>query len=799
MGSPAFTLNRAEVIDRNFVSACRATARDNARLPAPPPDQPLSPETLGPWLAPHGAGPHGAPADCTPRLLLELFESQLVSRHLDLMARALRKEERGYYTIGSSGHEGNAVLGRVTRFSDPGFLHYRSGALMVERARQVSGEDVIRHTLLGMMASAEDPVAGGRHKVWGSVRLAVPPQTSTIASHLPRAVGAALALERAKRLGLAPTLGDHGPLQRDSIILCTFGDASCNHSVAAGAFNAACYAAFQHLPVPVLFVCEDNEIGISVHTPAQWIEASFRSRPGLSYFRGDGLNLLSALAAAQQAVTHVRARRRPAFLHLKLVRLLGHAGSDPETEYHTLEQIEQAEARDPLLAGLRLLTGLGIARGDELLSLYESVRERVARCARRLDGTPQLRTAAEVVRPLAPLHLPRVEAEAARFAESQARATAWGGAEKLPERQPPRHMAVNINRALFDLLVKYPQMLVFGEDVAQKGGVYHVTAGLSAKFGLARVFNTLLDETTILGMAIGAGHLGLLPVPEIQYLAYVHNAIDQLRGEACSTQFFSRGQFRNPMVVRINSLGYQKGFGGHFHNDNSIAALRDIPGLIVCAPARGDDAARMLRTCLALAAVDGSVVAFLEPIALYMTRDLYENGDGLWQFAYPPPGEFIRFGEGRVYAADEPQAREPRAASAAPRREDLCILTYANGVHISLRAARVLEREHNVVARVVDLRWLSPLNERFIVEQARAAACVLVLDEGRRSGGVAEAIVAALVEHGCGGLPIERLTGHDTYVPLGPAANLVLPTERDVVSAALGLTRERPSASITLS
>ena len=82
------------------------------------------------------------------------------------------------------------------------------------------------------------------------------------------------------------------------------------------------------------------------------------------------------------------------------------------------------------------------------------------------------------------------------------------------------------------------------------------------------MFNTLLDETVILGLAQGFANMGMLPIPEIQYLAYFHNACDQIRGEAASLQFFSNDQYRNPMLVRIAGLGYQRGFGGHFHNDN---------------------------------------------------------------------------------------------------------------------------------------------------------------------------------------------------------------------------------------
>jgi len=189
--------------------------------------------------------------------------------------------------------------------------------------------------------------------------------------------------------------------------------------------------------------------------------------------------------------------------------------------------------------------------------------------------------------------------------------------------------------------------------VAQKGGGYTGTKGLQKAFGRRRVFNTLLDETMILGMAQGFANVGLLPIPEIQYLAYFHNACDQIRGEAASLQFFSNDQYRNPMVVRIAGLGYQRGFGGHFHNDNSITALRDIPGLVVGCPSRGDDAATMLRTLTALAKVDGRVSVFLEPIALYMTKDLYEAGDGKWLTSYPAPGEAMTLGEGREYLPDD--------------------------------------------------------------------------------------------------------------------------------------------------
>src|SRR5699024_2197120 len=141
--------------------------------------------------------------------------------------------------------------------------------------------------------------------------------------------------------------------------------------------------------------------------------------------------------------------------------------------------------------------------------------------------------------PLAPFTPDAVAKEAARMPAREERIRVFGNERLLPENQPGKHMAVQINRALTDLLVKYPQALAFGEDVGRKGGVYTVTKGLAWRFGPRRVFNTLLDETTILGLAQGYGAMGYLPIPEIQYLAYFHNACDQIRGEACSLQYFS--------------------------------------------------------------------------------------------------------------------------------------------------------------------------------------------------------------------------------------------------------------------
>jgi len=742
------TTNRAEVVDGNF----RAFVEQWRGAPATPdPDASID----------------GA-SGLTGAAFLELFESQMLSRHLDLEARAMRARNEGFYTIGSSGHEGSAGVARATRHTDPAFLHYRSGGFMMERSRAVPGVDPVYDTALSLAASADDPISGGRHKVWGSVELHVPPQTSTIASHVPKAVGTAVAH------GLGQRGGIDMAVPPDAIVLCSFGDAAANHATALAGFNSACWTAYQNLPCPILFVCEDNGIGISVQTPSGWIEAAFRDRPGLRYFHADGLDVIAAYAAAHEAAEYVRRTRRPAFLHLDVVRLLGHAGSDVESRYRGLDAIERDEAADPLLRSAERALTTGLLTPSAVLDRYETVRGRVRDAARRAAARPRLATRAEVMAPLAPMTPARVRAEATRADHGAQRAAVFGGHERLPERLPPRHLAIQIGRALHDLLAKYPQALAFGEDVAQKGGVYTVTTGLARAFPPHRVFNTLLDETTILGVAQGAGLLGLLPIPEIQYLAYVHNAADQIRGEACSLQFFSSGQYANPMLIRIAGLAYQKGFGGHFHNDNSIAALRDIPGLVIACPSRGDDAAMMLRTCAALCRIDGRVAAFIEPIALYMTKDLHAEGDGGWLFDYPAPDCAVELGEPRIYHPDA---------------TDLLIVTYGNGVPMSLRVAERLRRQHGTAVRVLDLRWLKPINHEAIAAHARLIGRVLVVDEGRTTGGPAEEIITGLVESCGGALQCARVAGADSYVPLGAAANLVLVSEEEIATEARRLVQ----------
>ncbi|MGR3502765.1 dehydrogenase E1 component subunit alpha/beta [Pseudaestuariivita sp.] len=708
---------------------------------------------------PEGLGPG---PDLTNENAAAIFRAACLSRALDLESRAMQKAGQGFYTIGSSGHEGMAAVAHALRPTDLAFLHYRDAAFQIARAGQVPGQTPAWDILLSFAAASEDPISGGRHKVLGSKALNIPPQTSTIASHLPKAVGAAYGLGACRR-----RRPEHAELPEDAVVFCSFGDASANHSTAQGAFNTAQWTAYQSVPLPLLFCCEDNGIGISTKTPRGWIAATFSGRPGLKYFYADALDMHETARVTAEAARYVRTQRKPAFLHLRTVRLYGHAGADVATSYLPKHEVEADEANDPLLHMARQLVDAKAMTPEAALAIYTGTRARVSRIAAEAVTRPRLKTDSDVMASLIP---PRRACKPAPTPGDNRRQAAFGS--DLAAMKEPQIMSRLINWALTDLMLTHDAITLMGEDVGRKGGVYGVTQKLHARFGPDRVIDTLLDEQSILGLGIGMAQTGFLPMPEIQFLAYLHNAEDQLRGEAATLPFFSNGQYSNPMVVRVAGLGYQKGFGGHFHNDNSVAVLRDIPGMILACPSNGRDAVGLLRETVRLAREEQRLVVMLEPIALYPMRDLFDEKDGGWMRTYPETSWHLPMGEVGVSGDGT----------------DLAIVTFGNGVYLSTQAQRDLA-DDGINARVIDLRWLSPLPFASLDAALEGCKHVLVVDETRRSGGVAEALLAHL--HETCPAPSARLTAEDSFIATGPAYAATMPSRASILAAARALVKGR--------
>ncbi|MQA26651.1 MAG: hypothetical protein GEU94_14560 [Micromonosporaceae bacterium] len=710
-----------------------------------------------------GAADPAAPirddSELTGEAVRELHDAQLMSRQLDLAAHWLRSWNEGYHAVSSAGHEAAAAVAWASRSTDPALLHARSGGFYCARAAQVPAADPAADPALdvlgALVAAAAEPFAGGRCPPYGSRALTVIPASGSGASHLPRAVGLAFAIERAKRLRAASALD----LPPDSVVVCSFDSAELNHAAATAALNAAGWCGHTGLPLPLLFVCHDEG------AVAGWAAAALGSRPGLRHFSADGCDLLDTCRAARDAVDWVRRRRRPAALRLELARLMDRTvGPDID--------------KDPLLASARLLVESGLAAPGELLARYDEIGWQVRAAAERMAAAPKLASAREVTAPLAPRRPLRVAQAAAAVAEPDARARVFAGA--LPEAAGPLSLAESVNAALRDALAAYPQTVLFGPDVAGGGGS-GVTAGLREAFGAARVFDTFPDETSTLGLALGCGLAGLLPVVELGDLERLWHALGQLVAEAAPTRFRSQGAYGSPLVLRVSGYADPAGLGGYAHRDNGIGALRDVPGLVIASPARPDDAADMLRTCVAAAVTDGSCCVFLEPAALRHVRDLHSDGDGGWLTPYAAPDQWS--------AGHAPIGRARMHGDGG----DLTMISFGNGLRMCLRVAARLAEE-GIGARVLDLRWLGPLPHDDVLREANATGRALLVDETRRAGGVADPLLAGLAAGGFAG-PVGQVASEDSFVPLGPSASHIVIGEPLIEQAARGLL-DQPARSV---
>jgi pyruvate dehydrogenase E1 component beta subunit len=315
-----------------------------------------------------------------------------------------------------------------------------------------------------------------------------------------------------------------------------------------------------------------------------------------------------------------------------------------------------------------------------------------------------------------------------------------------------RTLAQALNSAL-DLALESPDVVVLGEDVGRTGGVFRVTDGLQARHGAARVIDTPVAESGIIGAAFGMAVAGLRPVAELQFMGFSYPAFDQVINHVARIRNRSRHRFTAPLVIRIP---YGGGIGAAEHHSESAEAIYvHTPGLKVVVPSTPHDAKGLL-----LAAIDDpDPVVFLEPIRLYRAiKD--EVADGRYT---EPIGE----------AAVERQGG------------DVTLISYGAMMREVRAAADALEAE-GVVPEVIDLRTLSPLDVETVVASVAKTGRAVVVQEAPRMAGVASEVAAVLQEQALYSLlaPVQRVTGWDSVVPLRRAEKHYLPSTERVLTAA---------------
>jgi 2-oxoisovalerate dehydrogenase E1 component len=573
--------------------------------------------------------------------------------------------------------------------------------------------------LLGVLARADDPNSGARQMPshWGWAEGSVITGSSPIATQLPHAAGIAYAAKLARE---------------DKVVVSYFGEGATSK----GDFHEALNFAGIHR-LPMVFVCENNGYAISVPMASESAVDDVASRAHAYGFGGvivDGNDPLDVYAAVHAAVRHARRGDGPTLVECKTYRYLAHTSDDDDRTYRTAQEVEAWRKKDPLrritqyLIEQRLLSEADEERIEAEVKAEVDAAAKAAEAAPTPDpATAYTKVFAHPVRPL------------------QGAPAGAGDATEAPVQMPlppvgtERNIVDTIRWTQQQLLAGDDRVVILGEDVGARGGVFRATDGLASEFGTDRVLDTPLAESSIIGIGIGLALAGKRPIVEIQFADFIHSGFDQLVSEAARIHYRSNGDFRVPLVVRAPWGGGVH--GALYHSQSIEATYAHVPGLKVIAPSTPADVCGMLRTAIE----DDDPVLFLEH------KKTYRMVTGL--------------------VPDDPAWRVPIGlADIARPGDDLTVVTYGLHRHLCVEAAEVLEDEDGLSVEVVDLRTISPLDkETVLTSVARTGRC-LVVHEDNRSFGVGAEVAAIVAEEGFWDLdaPVRRLATAD--VPSYPFA-----------------------------
>jgi len=654
-------------------------------------------------------------ADVNPRGVSAEVDWQTVAR-LVLTSRAMDRveeerlvpEKKILYQFSARGHDlAQVLLGLQLKDGDAACGYYRSRPLLL--ALGVPLADALGSGMgrVGGYSDGRDigvvfnyPNPAGAH--------ALPMCGGVGAQYTPGAGWAQAIKYKEEELG-------EGPGGAIAVVL--GGDASC---ATGGFWSALTIATTQALPM--LFFIEDNGFGISVpseyQTPGKDIAANLASFAGLTILNGDGTEPQEAACLIAEAVAHVRARKGPLLLRLTVPRLEGHSYQDTQT-YKSEDLIKAEWARDPLPK----LKAFAPQLDWDLIE--SSVDHEVEAAVAEAETRPVL--------------------DVARVADnmffSGAPSQVGGGAgletattdEAKPDGQRI-NMVTAIRRVLEQELESNPKILVFGEDVGPKGGVHAVTLGLQDKFGVARVFDTSLNEEGIVGRAAGMALAGLMPVPEIQFRKYAEPATEQIN-DIGTMRWRTANRFAAPMVLRVPG-GFFK-CGDPWHSQTNEVQFVHNPGWKVAVPSNAEDAVGLLR-----ASLRGN-----DPVLFFEHRAMLDDS---WA-RRPWPGDDYVLPFGR--------ARKTREGDA------ITIVTWGAMVPRCETAAE------GISADIIDLRTLMPWDRELVLDSVRRTRRCLIVHEDLRTGGFGAEIAAVVVDEAFLDLdaPVARVTMPDIPSPHHPS------------------------------
>lgn len=654
--------------------------------------------------------PEGDLADdfqVTEDLTAEMYRLMILSREFDRRMLALQRQGRiGTYPM-LEGQEAVQVGSALAL--GPGdyvFPSYREHGVQLARGLPI---DVVMAYWRGLP-----------NRDWDMHRYRMGITTVPIASQIPHAVGYAY---------VDMLRGN------DSVTVAYFGDGATSEVDFHSGLNFAGV-----WKTPNVFICANNLYAISVPYEKQTAAATIAQKAdayGFGGVRVDGMDVFAVYQATREAIDRARAGQGPTLIEAMTYRFGAHATADDARRYRSVEEEESWRRLDPI-ERLRLhLEKLG--RWDRELGekVAMEVSDLVEAAIVDIESRP-LPTRDDAIRHayrripeqlVEQLHASQ-QAHGEPVSEFASDELWVVGTEPEPVgATESMTMADALNLALDQAMAENTDVIILGEDVGISGGVFRITDNLQAKYGEERVIDTPLNESGIVGTAVGMALAGARPVAEIQFDGFVYPAFDQIVSHLGRFRFRTRGNVSVPVVVRFPSGA---GIGAHEHHcDSPEAYFVHAPGLVVICPSTPSDAKGLLASALS----SPDPVIFLEPKVLYRA--------------------------GREEVVVEPYRIPIGRARIRQSGDELTLVTYGGMVRTALRAAAGQEVE------VIDLRTLFPWDRTTVIESVERTGRLLMVQEPQGAAGVGAEIVATVAEKCLYSLrsPIQRVTGFDAPWP----------------------------------
>jgi len=650
----------------------------------------------------------------TKEQILDVYSKMALSRRLDEKMLILLRQGKSFFHIGASGHEAAQLAAAVLirPGEDWSYPYYRDGAYCIGLGMTA------REQLLCFLSRADDPNSGGRQmpQHYGHKDLRIVSQSSPTGTQFLQAVGTAIARKMEKTKDVVYVSSGEGTTSQGDF-----------HEALNWASNAK---------APVIFHIQDNEYAISTHKSEQTADSVYTMTAGfknLSRYDVDGTNFFETNLAFKQAVERARRGKGPSLIVSNVVRLLPHSSSDDQRKYRTPKALEEDRKRDPLTILEDQCIREKLISAKEIEKIRTEVKAQVDADTEWAEGQehPDGDTALDhIYSGDMPMNEPSFDAVADKVVIVDA-----------------------INHALKEEMARNDKMVIYGQDIADpKGGVFTATKGLSDEFGIDRVFNSPLAESSIVGTAVGMAVAGYKPVVEIQFGDYIWTAMMQLRNEVSTLRYRSNNAWKCPLVVRVPVGGYIH--GALYHSQSIDGYFIHMPGIYLAYPSNAADAKGLLKMACRMD----------DPVIYMEHKGLYRQGYA----ATEEPGEdyALPFGKGRIVC----------------QGNELTIVTWGAMVQKSIEGIKSLALADGVV-EIIDLRTLNPLDLDMIEASLEKTGKVLVIYEDNLTNGPGAEISALIADRFFEFLdgPVRRVAAKDSPVPFNWfLEEKILPQTEDV-------------------